>query len=294
MSTIITTGFRLRAGVCLDDVFAWADGLRTQCRELAEEALATQIAKRACYCHDTAAMSGLLAERGLGNIFGIEGESGSRSPLTMAAADLHHELLEQSRSPYRDPDVDYDFSLTLMPAEGAILGIAFTEKQFFMDALMDSSPVEPYAYRNDTDSRPEGVTLAEWKERERLWFQALPRGSTPAQRGITISIVSAQDLVLRGDLRKIVQPEHLPPLEQRASPITRVIHTELSMRRLCQERGLDIHEVRMTLPNSVFFDAMNDERGRPEVHAQVLKNLDTHLSLEDLTQKEPGSELTLP
>jgi hypothetical protein len=67
----------------------------------------------------------------------------------------------------RVPAIDTDFSVTLIPANGVMLGIVYTEHTKWYDAWCQQPGVEEYSYWDNADE-PESVT-EEWAARAQAW-----------------------------------------------------------------------------------------------------------------------------
>jgi hypothetical protein len=95
-----------------------------------------------------------------------------------AAATAYAQWAEaQSRMSVRDYDHDlnrFELSIGTDPGTGRIMVIVRAENHVLLDAFEDLDGVEEYGYWDHTDSRPEGVTRADWKIREAAWDRMLP------------------------------------------------------------------------------------------------------------------------
>lgn len=77
----------------------------------------------------------------------------------------------------RDPAVDTDFNICIIPAEdtplgSALLGIVFTENPAWFKHWLKQAYIKEYGYWNSTD-RPRRVSAREWVERHDVWNGAL-------------------------------------------------------------------------------------------------------------------------
>jgi hypothetical protein len=80
--------------------------------------------------------------------------------------DLREKLVRGKR--HRVPAVDTDFSVTLIPAQDCVLGIAYTVHREWYDAWCRHPGVEEYSFF-DTGDQPEELTEAEWAARSEAW-----------------------------------------------------------------------------------------------------------------------------
>lgn len=68
----------------------------------------------------------------------------------------------------RVPTIDTDFSLTLIPSEQGLLGVAYTEHEDWYRQWCSHPGVEEYAYWDNAD-RPDGISELEWEARGLAW-----------------------------------------------------------------------------------------------------------------------------
>ncbi|MEX3984122.1 hypothetical protein AB4Y45_34780 [Paraburkholderia sp. EG287A] len=68
----------------------------------------------------------------------------------------------------RMPAVDTDFSVTLIPTDGAVLGIVYTVHQPWYDAWCQHAGVQSYYYIGSGD-QPEEISDEEWSARAKAW-----------------------------------------------------------------------------------------------------------------------------
>jgi hypothetical protein len=68
----------------------------------------------------------------------------------------------------RMPHIDTDFSVTLIPSNGQVLGICYTEHYAWYQAWCNHPGVEEYAYWDNTDE-PEGMDYEQWEARGKDW-----------------------------------------------------------------------------------------------------------------------------
>lgn len=109
-----------------------------------------------------------------------------KSPYDEARSEIRTRQKEILGSGSRDPQVDFDFEVSILPHEGSVYGMVFSERQKWIDLWMDQDGLEDYSYWNNTD-RPDDVTDAEWECRGKTWDAILlanPAG-TPGMAGFT-------------------------------------------------------------------------------------------------------------
>lgn len=109
-------------------------------------------------------------------------------PYEEAASAFLARCARVEREGVSDPQVDFSFSVTILPHEGAAYGLVVTEQARWAERFMLSRGVEPYAYWTGGDEdRPRDVQPQEWAARGELW-EAIVR-KDPAFRISTSGIV---------------------------------------------------------------------------------------------------------
>lgn len=83
----------------------------------------------------------------------------------------------------RDPTVDFDFSLCLIPTKTKILTILYTEQKEMTKAWESFKEVTSYFYYNNSD-QPDNITDAEWKSRGEEWDLALGDDGIPGNKSL--------------------------------------------------------------------------------------------------------------
>lgn len=140
------------------------------------------------------------------------------SPWDTALARLRERQAEVRRTQKRDPEIDTEVVITLWKTDtnGEWLGFVGADGsaaayQYVIGQTRRG--LSAYAYWDNTDHRPPGVTLRAWKQREKAW-----RGT---RRRYPDEVPT-----LRWTFEATTDPapsraqEHLPTLEQRANPLT--------------------------------------------------------------------------
>ena len=100
--------------------------------------------------------------------------------------DLRQLIRTQQR---RVPHVDTDFTVLLIPSEGGMLGIVYTEHSKWFEAWCLQDGVVEYSYWNSADA-PEEACTEEWLARGKAW-SVLKRGPASMQ-GFSIELVSPE------------------------------------------------------------------------------------------------------
>jgi hypothetical protein len=175
MSTKIYNGFRLAHSDLLrahDEIMAW----RRELDALHRQKVVDYLARTCIGILDRYACDPSSAAEHHGN-----------SPLSSAYETLFERQKRIRTEQSRDPEVDFGFQMALMPFEGRVYGIVYTEQRDWLEAWMAKPFVEPFPYWNNTD-RPDTVREDEWNERARIWHEITERavGRVPAMAGFTV------------------------------------------------------------------------------------------------------------
>lgn len=150
MSTRIYQGFRLKTA-SLSEVLSLVEGFRPWVVAQANERLDTFTAN--------------MAKEGANDL-----------EAWRSWADRRQRVL---RTGERDPFIDTDFSISLIPAGEHMLGIAYTEHSAWFKAWVALPGVEEFGYWDNADG-PEDVPEGEWDARGRAW-QVLKDGPVSMQ-----------------------------------------------------------------------------------------------------------------
>lgn len=131
----------------------------------------------------------------------------------------------------RDPSVDFQFSITVIPTADKFYGLFYTEQKDFADMWADYDMVSEYIYYNNTD-QPDGITDEEWKARGDTWDSLLdPFNGIPAQAGFTFSIIPDQTF----DVPKIKDViKNVPPIIDR----TAIRAKDNMFKRYCKDKKI--------------------------------------------------------
>lgn len=219
-----------------------------------------------------------------------EDESCALSEATPSLLDRQSEV---ERSKRRDPQVNFTFSLSILPIDGGILGIPFVEQRNFLQILLEKDWVEPFGYWDNTDPDP-SLSEEEWDERRRLWDKALSaHNGIPALNGFSADLV----LMSQGGL---------PSAEEIATYIAENVSLEGRARRaalddLIEERVRQRMEGEQGEPRfSMYIEAMehfnSSEQGMQELDERTKKHgslLIPEITKEVLLRKATDFEVKL-
>ncbi len=150
MSTKIYNGFKFNTNN-LRVIHKWLMELRKNVQPLAKKSMAKEEASR---------MTRLI-------------DLGYEEPYLTTEKQLQKELRELKQSSYRNPSIDFEFSVTIHPLANKILGIYYTEQKEFSNLIQTQSWFVDYHYQNQTDP-DETVTKKEWLQRKKDWLKVFP------------------------------------------------------------------------------------------------------------------------
>ena len=171
MSTKIYNGFRF-ASSDMAVIHGWLMEWRRELETLHLRALAEHYAEFAVTMLDRAVLE--------------PGKGGGKTPLIEAYHDVVGRQREIKKTGHRDPGIDFDFSVSVMPYEGRVYGIVYTERWQWCHLWMAKEFVEDFSYWNASD-RPKDISKAEWEHRSDVWHDVLGAGVSrvPAMCGFS-------------------------------------------------------------------------------------------------------------
>lgn len=115
----------------------------------------------------------------------IETDEPIKNPMSHVWNEITDAQQEIKKTGRRQPAVDFDFEVSLMPHKGRVYGIVFCEQGPWVREFMAQNWVEEFGYWNNTDP-PEDMDEAEWDIRGEIWNDVL-QNKAPAQVGFTAS-----------------------------------------------------------------------------------------------------------
>jgi hypothetical protein len=198
MSTKIYTGFRFRSHDIFDVQRLVAEW-RIELASIHRNELATLLAGM---CAETIDRNAVNPERNAG-----------KNPFREARQEVRTRQKEVLGSGLRDPEVDFDFELAILPHDGRIYGMVFSERSRWVDRWMELDGVEDFSYWDNTD-QPDEVSEEDWDARGEVWdsiLRANPAG-TPGMSGFS---AQCTDRMLQPDLGEVM--EHIPSFEARVA-----------------------------------------------------------------------------
>lgn len=144
----------------------------------------------------------------------------------------HIEYMERAaevrKTNRRDPVIDFETEVVLLPLRGKILGLVYCESDSMRHWIMTQPFLKDYSYWDNTDP-DEDVSEEDWEAREQDWEDALGSKS-PAECGLTIQL--HPNLNLLQTSREEVFP-HIMHFESRLDlAASRELYNELVRERL--------------------------------------------------------------
>ena len=194
--------------------------------------------------------------------------TGCESPLVGIMGQVLDRQAEVKAKGRRDPDVDLETSVVLIPAVGKTLVMVWTEHEDIRQVLTED--LLSFGWWDNTE-KPDDVSDDAWGERERLWNEALSRDplSRPGACGLSVDFLPDTEIPRVG-----LMLENLPKLESR---VRRVLVPEICkaltdegvdvMRAVARASGQDL------LADPRWVDRAAEIRARlPEITEKILRS----------------------
>lgn len=90
------------------------------------------------------------------------------NPFSKVRREFEDAQSEIKKTQRRNPTIDWDFEVMVMPFRDQVYGIVFTDQNDWFTDFMAQDWVEDYSYWNNTDP-PDGTSDEEWEIRGELW-----------------------------------------------------------------------------------------------------------------------------
>jgi len=223
MSTKIYNGYKFKKSLSLSEVHSFCIRLRDKVKPVAEnlyyqtffKTYFEVLDKNQFGIYDEAMY---FVSKDGGNLqFGIERYIAKR----MAHIKISNE---------RDPDVDFGFSINILPLKtGEILILLYTEKKDLREVFESMPEIEDYHYQNQCD-KPKKIGKKAWEKRRTDWNMALGGDGwgTPLENGFNYTPYSEDRICffLLDDERRKEIFKLIPTTKQRAAHIARIQHLD--------------------------------------------------------------------
>lgn len=113
--------------------------------------------------------------------------STGHNPTLAAYCAMNARQRDIKRTGLRDPAVDFEFTVVVMPHKGSNYGIVYTDQSAWLKKFMKQSWVREYAYWNNSDP-PQTITERAWAQRGKVWDAILAASpdDSPAGCGMVV------------------------------------------------------------------------------------------------------------
>ena len=164
------------------------------------------------------------------------------------------------KTQHRDPDYDFQFSVSFISSNNKILVFVNTEKQVYLDLFVSITKAKEYGYWNNTD-KPKGVSAKEWKERERDWRKGTDDFGRISTYGLQWELLDTRHLFLFW-LKSEMILEYIPSNEQRATRIAKDRFYDVFCKRYRARNN--ITEIKNISDSGIFkaVDFLQTEKGK--------------------------------
>ncbi|MEK5209239.1 hypothetical protein [Psychrobacillus sp. FSL H8-0510] len=193
MSTKIYNGYRLPA-MNLQELNQFILNFKSVSEKLRKDLYERYIANLVASDLDNLAILGkekFIAQH-LQDIRGMEGKGESifegLNPLRLSYQRIESRYQRMQETQQRDPAIDLDCELILLPAEEGIYVLLYAEHNEIRKLWEQTPGVSEYGYWNNVD-RLEGLTENDWKEREQKWTDLGVMDNRPVDIGMSISVI---------------------------------------------------------------------------------------------------------
>jgi hypothetical protein len=189
------------------------------------------------------------------------GSHSGQIPVMEGISKLWDMQAEVRKTQRRNPAVDFEFTISLMPFEGQVYGIVYSEQQEWLRLWMAKPFVIDFSYWDNTDP-PEEVSEQDWAERGRVWDAILSEAvfTAPSMAGFAADCTHE---ALSPDIDNVVN--ELPSFQERISRTARflVVSAEMSRRqsanpldtRSLGSQAVEVHEWFRSEAGSLAFEA---------------------------------------
>lgn len=160
------------------------------------------------------------------------------APYLIAIEDFEERRRKIKQTCERDPDVDMEFTLCILPTRKQIFGIVYTEQRDLLKMWLAQKEIVSYPYWDNTDPI-EGLSWEEWRARGEEWDSALKEfHGIPALNGFVAECEPPQDFY---DVTKILP--FLPYLNERIEYWTKEVALARRMKVREEEFKNDVDRV---------------------------------------------------
>lgn len=196
-------------------------------------------------------------------------------PLISAKRKIDERFYNIEKTNTRDPEFDFGFDVTFIPADSKIFTLIYTEQPECIKLFESFPNVHLYSYYDNTD-RPDNLSDEEWEERGNEWYKALEPYEIPALQGFSIKCLIYTPFFNKDELIK--SSNLVPTFQQRVNHFAKIKLWELFYKRYKNHNNTEpkIHEVL----DCIWSRTGNDKL--IQLKTKISKQLKPVITIEDL------------
>lgn len=143
---------------------------------------------------------------------GVSRKSRVGSPLSAARSELWDRQSEMKKSGRRDPQVDFEMTVSVLPFRKRVYGLLYAESRKLRKLFEDQDGIEDFAYWDSTDP-PDDVDPREWGRRGSVWSEILAQDwiGRPSGCGFAVEFATEAEMP-----KPAILIDRLPDIEKRA------------------------------------------------------------------------------
>lgn len=205
----------------------------------------------------------------------IEGKETKKNYLSEAGSSLMDRQREVKKSGYRDPVIDFEAEVVVIPYEGKFYGIYYSQQDAFLNNLLENPKVSEFGYWDNTE-RDDKVSAKEWKQRQKIWDGIFKDTSIPGEIGFSKKFNA---YVPYPEIESIAEKweQFCPTFEKRLKYWTAETHIEREMGRkkdILKEDCSNAISLYLNIKRDDSDDAQKrKEEVRKEVESKLLKDI---------------------
>lgn len=136
-----------------------------------------------------------------------------KTPWVEAYSDVIDRQKKIKQTGSRDPEVDFEFNISILPHGRKIYGIIFSERGNWRDLFLKQPEIEDFSYWNSTD-RPDGISARAWNQRRKTWDAILGSRGIPALRGFSAECTEQTLYIETGDILAAIKSHDVRVLDR--------------------------------------------------------------------------------
>lgn len=290
MSTRIHNGYRLEGVNSLKSMHEFATEVAGKIREKQKAVSIGLAARYLTLEHDLAYAEGQGLVEWEARPIRVEENSSLLGRVCRWCSD---QMVRAEKSHERDPEFDLAASFTFLPealflnGETVIPALFYCEQKSYREIWESMPQVHDMHFQNQSDPDP-SVSTEEWEIREKIWDEALPHLSTPAETGFSMNLSTRAGWVYTEDEFKRILKE-VPKFSRRVETLARQIASDEKAKEYLAGREtnqLPMHELmKMSHEIASWLHAnLQDilEEKRPIIEAFLPKEITLEVALNPL------------